>query len=1211
MKNAQRSTLNPQRVGIMGCVVALLAVTAAVGAETAWRTDLWLGRGNIWRKRVPVTVTVPPGISMAEGEPVAVPIGDGKDALPIVGVSPLTLRVTDDVGEQLLYAAVRKDGEALNPFVSTLEDAELLIPLVRGKDGTARYWVYFDNRDAWELADSLPGEVEKPVNGDFELGEKTPVGWKVGELKNGQRLSLSDERPFSGKRCLKAESPDGLAPSWFGWKRGDLRVVPGAEVTIRVRVRGEKVTGTAGWYVHIGNERDSQIVNRVFKTGDGTFDWREEVIRLKVPEGCTRLSTGSVLYGSGTAWYDAFSFDPGRERKKPTVTVGEVERLDLRTIGEDDWWLEGEPAWRYRIPIRLLNPSDHDQKGVLSAVDVHQAAQMIRNPRFRMTLNGKETPMSRLGGRLLFLCDLPARSLVTYHLYVASSGTKPGTRTDAVASGLGSDIPSDQVVRGIVSPVDLEEVSKVLANVSNRVKNSGFEEGEAGWTHSAVLPGVRFGVIDGGCFGKRCAEFAVSDEASAEWRGWYQSVPVEPGHTYLYGGWIAVKKLTGAPARIYAHLRDAEGKVSESGFLETAPVTPGTSAWMPAFATVRIPEGVTTLQVHLTMNERGTLHHDGVLVTEFVEALVGDPELSAVELMKNGSAPFGHAPLQVWRVDPIIKVFPQSLPEDVPASPLTVSLARNETEALQVAVRAPWMGAVTVEVEPPRNAEGKTLTGTTVGWVDYVPIDYPTAYYNCKSPPYVLKVPTSSGESDGWSGRWPDPITPSDTTSVNACETRSAWITFTADAATAPGEYRGTICWKRLDRVIRRDPLTVKVWGFTLPERPAFPAVYDLRFSHWWDLPGEDANAARHRLLRFMAEKKICPDAVPAEVTFRRDASGKITADFSAYDAMAALYFDTLQFPVSYMPSFFYLFGWEHPPKDVLGEKPFEGKYPYTGVDRTNLRPAYREAFQRCLRLYWDHVKAKGWSDRLVLYISDEPFLDKPHIIDQMKALCAMVHEVDPAIRIYCSTWRHQPAWNESLDIWGVGHYGCFPVEEMKARRDAGQTIWFTTDGQMCTDTPYCAVERLLPHYAYAYHAEAYEFWGCTWLTYNPWRFGWHRYIHQVSTPGEYYYVRYPNGDGYLIYPGAEAGSAGGPVTSIRLEAARDGVEDYAYLHLLEALAAKPGEAAKEAAELLAAFRQLVTIPNAGGRYSTAILPEPERLGILRERAGNLLDRVR
>ncbi len=271
------------------------------------------------------------------------------------------------------------------------------------------------------------------------------------------------------------------------------------------------------------------------------------------------------------------------------------------------------------------------------------------------------------------------------------------------------------------------------------------------------------------------------------------------------------------------------------------------------------------------------------------------------------------------------------------------------------------------------------------------------------------------------------------------------------------------------------------------------------------------------------------------------------------------------------------------------------------------MRPAYKDAYQACLRLYWEHVKAQGWADKLVLYISDEPFLTKKHIIDQMKACCDMIHEVDPAIRIYSSTWRHCPDWNGYLDIWGVGHYGCFPVAEMQARRAAGDRIWFTTDGQMCTDTPFCAVERLLPHYCFKYGTDAYEFWGISWLTYDPWRFGWHSYIQQSSTPGESYYVRYPNGDGYLLYPGLPIGVSG-PVTTVRLEAARDGVEDYEYLLLLKAAAVRTSD--PEAAQLLADFAALIDIPNAGGRYSSKILPDPARLAALRLRAGETLERL-
>jgi hypothetical protein len=155
----------------------------------------------------------------------------------------------------------------------------------------------------------------------------------------------------------------------------------------------------------------------------------------------------------------------------------------------------------------------------------------------------------------------------------------------------------------------------------------------------------------------------------------------------------------------------------------------------------------------------------------------------------------------------------------------------------------------------------------------------------------------------------------------------------------------------------------------------------------------------------------------------------------------------------------------------------------------------------------------------------------------------------------------------------------------------------------MCTDTPYCAVERLLPHYCFQYNVEAYEFWGITWQTYNPFRFGWHSFIHQESEPGKSSWVRYPNGDGFLLYPGAALGQPG-IVSSIRCEQAREGVEDYEYLHLLRertARAKASGRPVVAAERALAAAAELVTIPNAGGRFSTQILPDPERLYRVRE----------
>jgi hypothetical protein len=282
-------------------------------------------------------------------------------------------------------------------------------------------------------------------------------------------------------------------------------------------------------------------------------------------------------------------------------------------------------------------------------------------------------------------------------------------------------------------------------------------------------------------------------------------------------------------------------------------------------------------------------------------------------------------------------------------------------------------------------------------------------------------------------------------------------------------------------------------------------------------------------------------------------------------------------------------------------------------VDRRLLRPEFKQVYQACLKVYWEHLKAKGWDRKCVLYISDEPFDSQPHIREQMKALCEMIHEVDPAIPIYCSTWHHQPEWDGFLNVWGIGHYGIVPVDKMEQLKQGGARIWWTTDGQMCTDTPYCAVERLLPHYCFRYGAEAYEFWGVDWLTYDPYEFGWHSYIHQSGQPGESYYVRYPNGDGFLAYPGKPVGHAG-PVTSVRLEQAREGCEDFEYLYLLReriAAATAAGRDTAAAAKTLASAQELVSIPNAGGRYSTRILPDPDAVFAVKESLASAIEALR
>ena len=92
------------------------------------------------------------------------------------------------------------------------------------------------------------------------------------------------------------------------------------------------------------------------------------------------------------------------------------------------------------------------------------------------------------------------------------------------------------------------------------------------------------------------------------------------------------------------------------------------------------------------------------------------------------------------------------------------------------------------------------------------------------------------------------------------------------------------------------------------------------------------------------------------------------------------------------------------------------------------------------------------------------------------------------------------------------------------------------------------------------------------------------------------------------MYPGI-AGRFSGTVSSIRLEAVRDGVEDYSYWKALKRIEASKGPLSKKSSALLVEYEKLVPIPNAGGRYSKRNLPDPRALSIRRRKAGDLIER--
>lgn len=851
------------------------------------------------------------------------------------------------------------------------------------------------------------------------------------------------------------------------------------------------------------------------------------------------------------------------------VRVGAVERLELASFtGDAPFWSEPGHTWEIRIPVTVVNTSEKPEEAIVQTPVARLKLLTMRgfNPRSLRVVDpesGQILPTRVAGDNLLFVAQVPARSVKRYDLYLS--------RDPEIEEGPELDY------------ADLVE------HPGNLAVNPSFEEGVAdlplGWTRIGAHLGD-FERPKGGIVGERFARMILPESVTPDWTGWRQTVAVEPGAAYLFLTYVRVTDVRGGNVRLHAHILEETGDGVSRQFWSAGPDLNGTTDWTLLGGVIQTSSRAGTIELHLTMNVHGTLDHDGVVLMRTALAHHGEIEVNpalAVEL------------LAVWQENPIVKVF-QDTP---PAAPgqlehgIALYAARGEKEALQLVLRSSEEMRVEVTIDGLRQGDAE-LPPPEIAVVGYVPVLQSSGYHQTAIGRNEWeRLSISGGErTDGWQGWWPDYLVPTDgTVELAAHRTQPLWITVDVPKDAKPGLYTGTI---RIagEGVEKEIPLSLRVWRFALPERPSLEAIYDLRSGPGWTVAASDRE--RETWWRFMRERRVSADHIRPEPEFRIS-GGRVVMDTMAFDRAAELYFDELQMAVAYFPDVFYAAGWAHPPRSFLGR-------PY-GTE------GYREAYREAVTLFWNHVKAKGWADRMVLYLSDEPFYDRPEVVRWLGDIIEIIREVDPEIPVYSSTWGFVPEWEGLLNHWGVAQDGRFPLDVMERRLRAGDKIWFTTDGQMEINTPYNAVERVLPYYAFAHGVDGYEFWGISWYTYDPYQYGWHSFIRQSERPGDEFWVRYPHGDGYLAYPGELIG-LDGPVSTIRLEQAREGLEDYEiYLALQRMSELRPDWAGRIRA-VLDDVRRIGKLPNASGFRSTQVLPDPDLLLGVRVRAGELLDEL-
>ena len=1277
-------------LSLLFTVVALIGGALSAMEPSEMAANLCRSGGGWWQEVATITVENKSNVDF-NPRLITLPTGSDERSKQTFDFSNFfieSIRVCDSNGVEQLFNIKDASGAYLDqgqvPSGSTFT-----FPATVAAGAKATYYVFASNQKAFKNLDRLEDARHAALNLDFEEGNgDVPNGWKfdVPDVKGA--ITWSDEEPFSGAKCARCEVESGEKASWIAARQGDVALTPGAKYRFSARVRGKGVVGRVGWYLHLGNAGTAMVSSpMLYVDGEGDFDWTEVSKEFTVADEIDRLEFGTVLYGTGTAWYDDAKLerlDEGLNDAPYSVTSGYWRRMPNPKLVHSPYKPISRQAERYAT-IKVVAREGGERLVMVDrrALEIRWSRSLSPNDFELIDVKGNQIRPEFFGDYAFFNAILEPDAINYLRLVEKElpngDARKERRQSDAVANQAfpGTTLQSSgaEEERGAneAGNVSLELPEFVRKN--NLLADGGFENVDPetldapkdaegfGWTRDAAEPGVDYAIFNSGieALGEKSLRVYVAESAPNRWRGWRRVAPVEPNQTYLIGYALATDCQAGA-YDMYFHWLKEDRSLSSGGMSSLGKSTSGKTSWKLLNGFARASYDSKFLEIHLTNQTHGTAEYDSVFMTP-----VDVGEIVSFAGGKNG----------VFQVPAVAKVFSDSTfaanePEINDGNPAVCSLARNEQETLQVAIRrnkyeihgnfdqgSPFY--YVFSSRPKLRGGDDELQSPEIFVVSNVLVDYPSNYYHDYGSPTTRKFPSGTPGCDGWIGYWPDPLIPicaKPIRSIKEDETRmfDGWRTFndserveyyanqgqvdfmaggtralqvrvSTTSDTKPGVYEGTLTLSPMSprayaRVRAKGenatdaieiPYVVNVLDFEAP-KTTITGIYDARISH--DYFGEGTRREKlDRVAAKLLSSKLSSDQPVANLKINYDKStGEATADWTDFDAAYSRYYDELGAQSGYFPGEFYLFGWGNPPKVVEGETPYPGEWPYEGADRSQLRPEYKRAYQAKLKLFWEHLKEKGWADKCVLYISDEPFYSKPEIIMQMQALCDMIHEVDPAIPIYSSTWVYVPEWLNYLDVWGVGHYGAVSEESLKTIRDAGGRIWWTTDGMMCLDTPLCAVERLLPYACVKHGAELYEFWGASWYTCNPFDSASHFYISQSDQPGVQYYIRYPNGDGYIFYPGELIGRPGEIIESVRSDQAREGIEDAGWLvGLQNAIAEKTAPDSperKRAQQVLDRALNYLPLHCGSGRYSTRYIADPKEFEQIRLDVGLELEKL-
>ncbi len=522
------------------------------------------------------------------------------------------------------------------------------------------------------------------------------------------------------------------------------------------------------------------------------------------------------------------------------------------------------------------------------------------------------------------------------------------------------------------------------------------------------------------------------------------------------------------------------------------------------------------------------------------------------------------------------KLLPRDAPFDLTVTNAWgVSLARNEKESFQVAVLAADGALEGVSVRVAGDLASGTGSVFAARQIDcevmgYVETTNKPQYRVLDRNPYV-----------GW---WPDPILnflgPVD---IAAGDVQAFWVRVRAPKAQPPGLYRGAIEVEARGIEPLRFELAVTVRPFTLPDHSPLPTALAF-FERKGQMGGEAGwPSMKLRYADFLADYYIGYDSLyrkgppDYEIVMRlRDRGQLVTFNLG----------------------------------NVFNQ----------GIREADADAAIRETVER-LRPAYEWAKEQGLLRHAYIYGFDECPKDQYPMLERC---AAALRAAFPEVMLLTSTQDSsygEASVVKTIDAWCpfVTVFVGPPQEAFAARaRAAGKKLWWYICLSPWNPYPnwfveYAAIEaRLLMGAMTAkYRPDGFLYYSLTqwknrlssWTPNAPITNGPFTDWDPLSWPPDFH------GDGSLIC----AGPDGGPLPTIRLENYRDGLEDYAYVCLLEEIVrrrqADGASLSGEHRQWLIEAEAALPVPAELVRTLSDYSREPARLYAWRDRLADLIER--